>query len=428
MTSELSDYADLGNQVKFTGHRMDHSAEQTAAKRRDRTDTRFDHAHALRHASAEPYPSGHDPAAVVGADPAQDFVRQVHTQASQLAAHLQAQQLDLDHRQSEVNARVAAIENEIRTAQIWLSERRQELDEDRARLAEKENLLDRRLHDLGIVTRDGVTQAVETELSRRAEAVRQREAEIALAAAELSQKQNAYEQQGTQLDVRRRYLSNLETMLEKEQRDLAESLQQFEAERTQWEQRVREQREQLTEKNGRSEELRVRRSAALQRRAAKLEQRERAVQCLRDKMAQAEREVLEARVAAEQVWSQVTDTVGQQAAEKTLAQARAQLANHFGLTKTELVEEREKLERLATRILNEHEALEQQRASLREWVTQQQQRLTEQAEDLEARQRQFARRNAEQDDLRLRWQQERAGYQQEIRKLLARLHGDAPLQ
>lgn len=407
---------------------MDHRAEQAAATLRDRIDTRFDHAHAVRHGPVESSSSGPETLAVVGADPAQDFVRQVHTQASQLAAHLQAQQHDLDHRQSEVNARIAAMENEIRTAQIWLAERRQELDDDRARLSEKEDLLSRRLHDLGIVTREGSTQAVETELTRRAEAVRQREAEIALAAAELSEKQNVYEQQCAQLEVRRRYLDNLETMLEKEQQDLAESLQQFEAEQTRWEQRLRQRREQLSEQNAHSEELRVRRSAALQRRAAKLQQRERAVQRLRDQVAHAEREVLESRLASEQVWSQVTDTVGDEAAGQRLRQARARLANHYSLTKTELVEEREQLERLAARILKEHEAVDQQRATLREWVTQQQQRLNEQAEHLEARQRQLARRDIEQDELRLRWQQERAGYQKQIRKLLARLHGDAPPQ
>jgi hypothetical protein len=54
---------------------------------------------------------------------------QVQGQAAQLAALLGKQQATLDHREAEVNARAAAVENQVRTARLWLVEKLDELAE-----------------------------------------------------------------------------------------------------------------------------------------------------------------------------------------------------------------------------------------------------------------------------------------------------------
>jgi len=55
------------------------------------------------------------------------LVEQVRSQAAQLAAHLRRQQAALDHRESELNSRLAAVETQVRGARLWLTQRQDEL-------------------------------------------------------------------------------------------------------------------------------------------------------------------------------------------------------------------------------------------------------------------------------------------------------------
>ncbi len=47
----------------------------------------------------------------------------MQNQAAQLAAQLGKQQATLDHREAELNARAAAVENQVRAARLWLAEK-----------------------------------------------------------------------------------------------------------------------------------------------------------------------------------------------------------------------------------------------------------------------------------------------------------------
>src|SRR5262245_36047352 len=55
------------------------------------------------------------------------LVEQVRSQASQLGAHLKRQLADVDHREAELNARLADMENQLRGARLWLDQQHQEL-------------------------------------------------------------------------------------------------------------------------------------------------------------------------------------------------------------------------------------------------------------------------------------------------------------
>ncbi len=59
------------------------------------------------------------------ASPSPDGVafEQMQNQAAQLAAQLSRQQMALDHREAEINARAAAVESQVRTARLWLAEK-----------------------------------------------------------------------------------------------------------------------------------------------------------------------------------------------------------------------------------------------------------------------------------------------------------------
>ncbi|HTU25682.1 MAG TPA: hypothetical protein VMF30_09810, partial [Pirellulales bacterium] len=60
--------------------------------------------------------------------PAQTF-EQIQSHAAQLATQLGKQQASLDHREAEVNARAAAVENQVRAGRLWLLEKLAEIEE-----------------------------------------------------------------------------------------------------------------------------------------------------------------------------------------------------------------------------------------------------------------------------------------------------------
>ena len=87
-------------------------------------------------------------------------VEQVRLQAVQLAAHLQRQASTVDHREGELNARLAAMEDQVRAARLWLAEENQELEAHKADL-------DRREQEL--ISHAGQSSSVPTRTSGRDE-------------------------------------------------------------------------------------------------------------------------------------------------------------------------------------------------------------------------------------------------------------------
>lgn len=104
-----------------------------------------------------------DPSAVLPpstATPVADepAAEQIRLQADQLAAHLRSRQKELDHREAELNSRIARWESESRAARLWLDERdadvasrddesarqQQEVEKRLARLAAAEAVLEKR--------------------------------------------------------------------------------------------------------------------------------------------------------------------------------------------------------------------------------------------------------------------------------------------
>ena len=98
------------------------------------TETRIDTAHVLANNEAESpalcptaVPERRDTAGLCGESML--VAEQLRTQAAQLADHLRARQRDLDHRESQLNARVAQIDNDARNARLHLKQSERELEE-----------------------------------------------------------------------------------------------------------------------------------------------------------------------------------------------------------------------------------------------------------------------------------------------------------
>lgn len=120
------------------------------------TETRVDAAHSIGDAISAPLladltlaemPLADIPLADIAVEQAiSEFVRvegsvQVRAQADQLGVHLRERQRQLEHRESQVNARVAAFEQEIRDARAWLARRNEELNERESRLEARETAI-----------------------------------------------------------------------------------------------------------------------------------------------------------------------------------------------------------------------------------------------------------------------------------------------
>ncbi|HET6880327.1 MAG TPA: hypothetical protein VFI31_09240 [Pirellulales bacterium] len=100
------------------------------------TETRVDAAHTIGDALASLPPLAEMPVA----EAITELVRvegaiQLQSQAEQLAARLRERQQELDRRESQLNARLAEFEKEVRDARLWLAQRDEKLSEREERLA-----------------------------------------------------------------------------------------------------------------------------------------------------------------------------------------------------------------------------------------------------------------------------------------------------
>ena len=121
--------------------------------------------------------------------------RRACAQAAQLATHLQKQQASIDHRESELNARNAAIENQVRGARLWLSERHTELSQRQAELDRREKELAQREAELVLnarqvrkpLTGEKPNPTNSAELDARSAELDRRQAELEALASRLSE-------------------------------------------------------------------------------------------------------------------------------------------------------------------------------------------------------------------------------------------------
>ncbi|MDH3719140.1 MAG: hypothetical protein OES79_13565, partial [Planctomycetota bacterium] len=122
-----------------------------------------------RHPAARPTADRADQPATAGATvPAIPDLQQVRNHASQLATHLQAMRQDVDRRESEVNARTADADKEMRAARLWLQERHEELEQRAAELDQRERAVSQSEAALaGVVGQQQVAAADDFQLSNK---------------------------------------------------------------------------------------------------------------------------------------------------------------------------------------------------------------------------------------------------------------------
>lgn len=278
---------------------------------------------------------------------------QLRTQATQLASSLRTRQRELDHRESQLNARFAQLERDARTARLWLSEREREL-------ARRQEELDER------------NQEVQGRLQR-------------LATAEAAQRRSAgiderVARRREELDAQARRLADRAASLENARR-------QWESHRQRAEDALRHERQRLDFRLEASQQLARQLLAGLQRRRRALEAQEARLQgpsaqtgpdlLAREQALRPTAEALEARQGGlHQAESQLADARAQtQQLQRQLLEARRQvdeeassqrekLAAEQRRAAAELERKRQAVERRSRHVDERRVALEQLRDEL----------------------------------------------------------------
>jgi DNA repair exonuclease SbcCD ATPase subunit len=168
------------------------------------TTTRIDSAHAINNppsaagASTEP-PTGNEGSDNEGSDSETVLAEQFRLQAAQLSDQLSERQKSLDRRESEVNARLAALESETRRARLWLEQRQGEIEK-------RQQQLDGQL--------EGQREAAEPAAPRETKAAwKTQEKQLRAREKELKAREKALLSQTQQADKRQANLDRREQLL-----------------------------------------------------------------------------------------------------------------------------------------------------------------------------------------------------------------------
>ena len=393
------------------------NSESTARDAKPASETRIDAPHALTAGGhdeelAKSVAAGvhEETLAAVGASP----VHQLHAQAAQLADHLRRRQKDLDHREAELNTRVAQLEGDARNARLWMSERKAELDQREAelsqeraqlragltRLAEVEKSFERR-RELTPAERDATTPS--GTMDAREEQLARRERNLRKSVETLEHRRQSLHQSERELDQARRETEQLREKLIEERKEL--------------EQRVKDDQKRLVAQQRRElGELTVQRQT-LMRRAEQIDQRRAALEELREELARMHRATLEMRLATEELWVQMAGEAPPAALTQSLGQIRARLADDHRRAEVDLAQRKRELDAVRLELGQRHELLAAEKGRLDRWTRKREQEVQEQAARLVAREQELDRQESEFRRQAEQWNVDRLGYQREIRSL-----------
>jgi len=439
------------------------------------------------------------------------MVQQLRLQAQQLSERLHAEQLDLDRREADLQARFAHVDQQERNNRLWLKDRHEELAEHEralaareAQLAEGLNRLKQRESDHTLLRREGedALQARRRDLDRREASIRDAEdylrtrsqeievARVALEDAgaahdqllselekrtdEFDHRRSAvvemvtrflageaviatrpkrrrihalptesgsrvggdphYENLGfvrdefdelaellADLQMRRKNLGDVESLLARAQGEVDELRQALLAERKQFYLERENDRRRRDESRRRAEVELERHRQALESGSQQLELRRAAVDQMRAELTLAQREALENRLAAEELLAQLSGAVPPAQLSHQIARLKARLTEGYRLEQAEVASGRSQMETLAAQVSQQHEQILSRKRELERWLRECEADVQAAAARLADRECLLEQHRDTLEKQRFDWEHERQEYQHEIRRLLAEL-------
>jgi hypothetical protein len=414
--------------------------------------TRVDAAHAMRETATDAAQIPHEQHAIHPAHTQgdSDVAQQLRAQADELAEHLRTRQHDLDHREVQLNARIAQWENELRSSRLWFLEREQKLKEWETQLQQRAVELDERATtfsaaevsaEQNVAKLHGRLQLSAEELQQRSAALDHAQQNLDGRGRELDERQIQLDEQEKRLakvasdadNARRALVAETETVLARQQQEqrrlanldrlLSEHSAQLEADRKQFNREQQLQQQQIAEQqrlvdarqNEHEQELQQKRDA-LNQRSRLIEERAAAVEQLQNDVTRMHREALELRLITEQLWAQLADVGMPAELSQSLARVRTKLADHYRLASENLTQKKDELQRLGAKLDQQQKKVAQQRQQLQQWVVRRQEELEEQAARLVAREQELERQRRDCHEREQQWAKQRREYQMQLRQ------------
>jgi hypothetical protein len=374
---------------------------------------------------------------------------QLQLQVAQLAGHLRERLREVDRREATLNARVAQLESDLRTASIWLRERE-------LAFQERENELKRQIEDLQERSTEPIVETESKFVDREARLaeIAERERELILKEDDLRERrfdfdhqvaalrhaQQVWQQQhereeqqlrhdraqsGHDLQLlvaqREEQLRTAELLVAEQAKEIDRDRAALIEDRRSWEQQRATQRQAIGELRNAAEAEAADRRTRLEARQEWIERQRAGLDQVRDEALSLHRQSLEMRLLAEQLWSQINRALMPADVAQAVAQLRLKLAEQYRLEEEQLARRQEELIKLCEKIAGQHRDLTQLKGGIRDWSTARQSEIERQAAALvqrelvlDAHQEEF--RQAEQQ-----WTADRRRYEQQIRNLSTRL-------
>jgi len=366
---------------------------------------------------------------------------QLRCQADQLSARLHARQKELDHREAELNCRIARLESDARTARLWFGQRESELASDNEDLVERQRELAAKSESLAKREREFSRQQQEMlerrqELSQREQklSVRERDAErrlTRLAAAEAARRNRASTSNSDKSDelrraaealkIRQRQFDDAEVRLAESQAETQKLHEQLVAERRGFAKEAAELQERTTAEHRQAMADLEEKRQTVQRRADHVDQCQAALKQLRVELGRMHRETLEIRLATEELWAQLSGAAPPATLTQSLGRIQTKLAEEYRQANTELAEQKKEIETIRDQLAGQHENLVKHKRQFEQWATVRQEECQQQASRLVARERQVHQEEIRHREQSRQWKAERLKYQRELRRLQAKL-------
>lgn len=263
-------------------------------------------------------------------------------QASELAGHLRQRQDELDRRESELNARAAAMEHEERLTRLWVDEKVLTVNEDRRHLAgEAESLLvereafivqqeeaqqelNRRKQDL-----DQQSDTVERERLAFAHITRQVqwEHDSALQRARATEERAREREAEAEAEVAR--AENVRLCLDHQLRQIREDATDLHRTRQQIRQLLREGQDAIQARHESWQKEQEQAQFEIRRRQLQIDERDRRLSEKQQSVANTSRELLEHQIGVQQLWAKICPESEREMATRRIGFLRLQLQELF---------------------------------------------------------------------------------------------------
>ncbi len=347
--------------------------------------------------------------AVVGQSPA-GAPEQLERHARELGSQLQDQQYVLDRRQAEFNARLAQMENDLRTTRLTQREKEQELSERETEFQTRWRML-----------QEQATDVATAELALQSNNQEQR-LDDSYDRDQLRQSLQRWKQRLQELD-------KSELQLQAQLADVASERERLEQERTELDRLRCEQQQRGESDHSRTKQRIEQQLVAVRRQSDQVERRRTALQQLHADVTRMYREAIEMRICTEELWGRLSEEVSPAKLTKRLAELRRRLTDQFHLANHSLREQRKELQELVARLETRHCEVGRQREKLQQWLSRRHAEIERQAARLVGREQELDGQRAEIQQAENSWAAQRRDYEETIRQLRRKivLSGASPM-